>query len=59
LHSFDELDGVQAIDFQHSVGARAARRAVTTCSPRRGGALERSLSSGLAMGPLLTLQARP
>jgi hypothetical protein len=59
LHSFDELGGIQAIDFQHSVGKRTARRAVTACSPRKGGALERSLSSGLAMGPLLALRARP
>jgi hypothetical protein len=59
LHSFDELGGIQAIDFQHSVGTRSARGAMTVCSPRKGGALERSLSSGLAMGPLLTQQARP
>ena len=59
LHTFDELGGIQAIDFQHSAGARSARRAMTACSPRKGGALERSLSSGLAMGPLLALQAKP
>jgi hypothetical protein len=58
LHSFDELGGTQAIDFQHSVGPGFARRA-RACSPRKGGTLERSLSSGLAMGQLLTRQAEP
>jgi hypothetical protein len=58
LHSFDELGGVQAIDFQHSVGP-AVRRVTTECSPRKGGTLERSLSSGLAMGRLLTQQVKP
>jgi hypothetical protein len=59
LHSFDELDGIQAIDFQHPVGPGSARGAMTACSPRRGGTLERSLSSGLALGRLLTQQAKP
>jgi hypothetical protein len=58
LHSFDELGGIQAIDFQHSVGLGSARRATTACSPRKGSALERSLSSGLAMGRLLTQEAK-
>jgi hypothetical protein len=57
LHSFDELDELQVIDFQHSVGP--ARGAMTACSPRKGGSLERLLSSGLAMGRLLSQQAKP
>jgi hypothetical protein len=59
LHSFDELNGIQAIDFQHPVGPGSARGAMTACSPRKGGTLERSLSTGLAMGRLLTQQAKP
>jgi hypothetical protein len=57
LHSFDELGEIQAIDFQHSVGS--VRRAKTACSPRKGGSLERLLSSGLAMDRFLSQQAKP
>jgi hypothetical protein len=59
LHSFDELDGIQAIDFRHSARPGCARDAMTVCSPRKGGTLERSLLSGLSMGRLLTQQAKP
>ena len=59
LHSFDELGEIQAIDFQHSNGSGSARGAKMVCSPRKGGSLERSLSSGLAMGRLLSQQAKP
>jgi hypothetical protein len=58
LHSFDELDGLQAIDFQHAAGRRSARQAAA-CSPRKGSPLERALASGLTMGRLLTQQAMP
>jgi hypothetical protein len=59
LHSFDELDGIQAIDFQHAAGPGSARRAVRACSPRKGGALERSLLSGPTMARVLAGQATP
>jgi hypothetical protein len=59
LHSFDELSGIQAIDFQHPVGPGSARGTMAAYSPRSGGSLERSLSSGLPMGRLLTRQAKP
>jgi hypothetical protein len=59
LHSFDELDGIQTIDFQHPAGPGSARGATTACSPRKGGALERALSSGLPMGRFLSRQAKP
>jgi hypothetical protein len=57
LHSFDELDGLQAIDFQHWGGRRSAR-GTAACSPREGGSLDRSLASGLTMGRLLARQAK-
>jgi hypothetical protein len=59
LHSFDQLGDLQAIDFHQSAGPGLARRAMTTCAPRQGGTLERSLSSGVTMGHFLNRQPGP
>lgn len=44
LHSFDQLGPLQAIDFKGAVYRGAARRTITTITPRPDGALQRAFA---------------
>lgn len=44
LHSFDQLGSLQVIDFKCPVYRGAARKHITTITPRHGGELDRSFS---------------
>lgn len=44
LHSFDQLGPLQVIDFKRPVYRGAARKSITTITPRHGGNFERSFS---------------